>query len=75
MIITSSDNPFHPYPNECQANISIVHTNTIYWAAHLIPGYSAQHIPLNIEPHHSYDIFQSFYVNKFADHHTFEITS
>ncbi|KIJ05455.1 hypothetical protein PAXINDRAFT_93461, partial [Paxillus involutus ATCC 200175] len=44
-----NDNP------RCQANVSIIHTDTIFRAAHLIPVYSAQPIPPNIEPHHSYD--------------------
>ncbi|KIK77437.1 hypothetical protein PAXRUDRAFT_166842, partial [Paxillus rubicundulus Ve08.2h10] len=58
-----------------QPNISILHIDMIYRAAHLIPVYSTHFIPTKIQPHQSYDIFHAFYVNKFADHHTFEITS
>ncbi|KAI5999704.1 hypothetical protein EDD15DRAFT_2160395 [Pisolithus albus] len=55
-------------------NIAIVHTDTIYRAAHLIPVYAAHNVSCrDISPHHSYDNFHSFYVNKYADHHAFEI--
>ncbi|KAI5999626.1 hypothetical protein EDD15DRAFT_2386382 [Pisolithus albus] len=55
-------------------NIAIVHIDTIYRAAHLIPVYSSHNINArDIRPHQSYDVFRLFYVNKYADHHTFEI--
>ena len=55
-------------------NIAIIHIDAIYRAVHLIPIYSAHNInPKDIKPHHSYDVFSSFYVNKFVDHHTFEL--
>ncbi|KAI5998467.1 hypothetical protein EDC04DRAFT_2584686 [Pisolithus marmoratus] len=31
--------------------------------------------PASIKPNESYDKFQFYYVNKFADHHAFEIAS
>ena len=58
-----------------QCGISIVHIDTIYHAAHLIPMYGKHLVPSNLQPHHSYNRFQLFYVNKFADHHIFEIAS
>ncbi|KAI6016684.1 hypothetical protein PISMIDRAFT_120166, partial [Pisolithus microcarpus 441] len=52
----------------------IIHTDTIYCAVHLIPVYAMHNINCrDIKPHHSYNIFHSFYVNKYADHHAFEI--
>ena len=55
-------------------NIAVVHIDTIYRAAHLIPVYSTHRIDSeDFSPHRSYDMFQSFYMNKFADHHAFEI--
>ncbi|KAG1760301.1 hypothetical protein EDD22DRAFT_980688 [Suillus occidentalis] len=42
---------------------------------HLIPVYGPDFIADNIEYFHSYDAFRSFYINKFADHHAFEIAS
>ncbi|KAF9227239.1 hypothetical protein BS17DRAFT_861754 [Gyrodon lividus] len=56
-------------------NFTIIHINTIYHTAHLIPIYSANAISRDIKPHHSYDAFRAFYVNKYADHHAFEIAS
>ncbi|KIK76236.1 hypothetical protein PAXRUDRAFT_170531, partial [Paxillus rubicundulus Ve08.2h10] len=66
----------HPmFNHQCCPAIAILHLHSIYCAAHLIPIYGSQLIPLGIEPHHSYDAFQPFYVNKFADHHAFEVAS
>ena len=55
--------------------LAVIHIDTIYRVAHLIPVYGSRSIPRDIQPHESYDTFRSFYVNKFADHHAFEITS
>ncbi|KAG1843384.1 hypothetical protein DFJ58DRAFT_717807 [Suillus subalutaceus] len=56
-------------------NFAVIHIDTIYRAAHLIPVYGPDFIADNIEYFHSYDAFRSFYINKFADHHAFEIAS
>ncbi|KAG1810404.1 uncharacterized protein HD556DRAFT_1428451 [Suillus plorans] len=53
-------------------DISIIHVNCIFHAAHLIPVYGPDFIP-KISPHNSYDMFHSYYVNRYADHHAFEI--
>ncbi|KIK78445.1 hypothetical protein PAXRUDRAFT_163985 [Paxillus rubicundulus Ve08.2h10] len=55
---------FPGFNSHCQPDISIIH---------LIPVYGTQEISPEIHPHHSYDIFHACYVNKFADHQTFEI--
>ncbi|KAH7917629.1 hypothetical protein BV22DRAFT_1026041 [Leucogyrophana mollusca] len=63
-------------PGHCEdgsRNIAVIHVDTIYRAAHLIPIYGADFIPDSIKYYHSYDAFRAFYVNKFADHHAFEI--
>ncbi|KAL4078065.1 hypothetical protein J3A83DRAFT_4476852 [Scleroderma citrinum] len=57
-----------PTSTNCCAATSVIHVDTIYHAAHLIPVY-------DIKPHHSYDIFMAFYVNKFMDHHAFSLLS
>ncbi|KAI6011092.1 hypothetical protein EDC04DRAFT_2871132 [Pisolithus marmoratus] len=62
----------------CNAqDIAIIHIDTIYCAAQLIPVYASQHgiDPASIKLNESYDKFQFYYVNKFADHHAFEIVS
>ncbi|KAG1876889.1 hypothetical protein C8R48DRAFT_745427 [Suillus tomentosus] len=53
-------------------DVSIIHVDCIFHAAHLIPVYGPDFIP-KISPHNSYDMFDSYYVNRYADHHTFEI--
>ncbi|KAG2055774.1 hypothetical protein BDR06DRAFT_881468 [Suillus hirtellus] len=53
-------------------DVSIIHVNCIFHAAHLIPVYGLDFIP-KISPHNSYDMFDSYYVNRYTDHHAFEI--
>ncbi|KAI6024264.1 hypothetical protein EDC04DRAFT_2724966 [Pisolithus marmoratus] len=61
----------------CCPAVAVIHVDTIYRVAHLIPLYAnATHpIPRNIKPHHSYDVFATFYVNRFIDHHAFSLLS
>ena len=58
-----------------QRGISVIHIDSIYRATHLIPVYGKHVVPSQLRPHHSYDSFKLFYINKFADHHAFEIAS
>ncbi|TDL21906.1 hypothetical protein BD410DRAFT_284313 [Rickenella mellea] len=55
------------------AEVSVIHLDCIVRAAHLEPVYGSHFVPNLLEHHHSLDVFKSFYVNKFADHHCFEI--
>ncbi|KAG1717372.1 uncharacterized protein EDB91DRAFT_1067996, partial [Suillus paluster] len=45
----------------------------IYHAAHLIPIYGAQSVSYDLKYYQSYDMFRAYYVNKYTDHHAFEI--
>jgi len=54
-------------------NISIIHVDSIYHAAHLIPVYGTCFISHDLKFHHSYNFFRFYYVNKYADHHAFKI--
>ncbi|KAG2058792.1 hypothetical protein BDR06DRAFT_980193 [Suillus hirtellus] len=56
-------------------NLSVIHIDTVYRAAHLMPVYGPNFIPHTLKFYHSYDAFRSFYVNRYADHHAFEIAS
>ena len=56
-------------------DLAIVHVDTILRAAHLIPVYESQYIRQSLTMHDTLDIFKKFYVNKFVDYHTFQITS
>jgi hypothetical protein len=55
------------------AEHAIIHIDTIYRAAHLIPMYGTEFLPQELKFYHSYDAFRAYYVNKYADHHAFEI--
>jgi len=55
-------------------HLAIVHIDSIYRAAHLIPVYrTSQYLLRSLTMHQTLDIFKEFYVNKFVDHHAFEI--
>ncbi|KAI6020741.1 hypothetical protein BKA83DRAFT_4464457 [Pisolithus microcarpus] len=61
-------------------SIAVIHVDTIYHTAHLILLYATQpvshtKVPQSIKPHHSYDVFTTFYVNKFINHHAFSLLS
>ena len=53
--------------------VSVIHLDCILRAAHLIGVCSSDFLPKELSFHHSLDAFLSFYVNKFIDHHAFEI--
>ena len=56
--------------------LAVIHIDTIYRAAHLMPVYrTAQFIDCSLRMHNSLDTFSLFYINKFADHNAFEIAS
>ncbi|KIM63519.1 hypothetical protein SCLCIDRAFT_24187 [Scleroderma citrinum Foug A] len=57
-----------------QPNFAVIHVDAIFHATHLIPIFGRELVPPEIKPYHCYDIYHGFYVNKFADHHAFEVT-
>ncbi|OAX33135.1 hypothetical protein K503DRAFT_700903 [Rhizopogon vinicolor AM-OR11-026] len=52
---------------------AVIHLDTIVRAAHLIAVYGRDFLPKHLSPTQSLDIFQAYYVNKYIDHHGFEI--
>jgi hypothetical protein len=52
---------------------SVEHIDTIYRAAHLLPVFGDGALPVDFHFAHSLDAFNSYYVNKYADHHANEI--
>lgn len=52
---------------------SVEHLDVIYRAAHLIPVYGDGNLPPDFHFSYSLDVFDSYYVNKYADHHANEI--
>jgi len=56
--------------------LSIIPLESIIRAAHLIPVYRTNNfISRLLTMHDTLDVFKVFYVNKYVDHHTFEIAS
>jgi hypothetical protein len=52
---------------------SVIHLDTIIRAAHLLPVFKEEFVSRDIFFSDTLDKFQLFYVNKFIDHHAFEI--
>ncbi|KAG1846644.1 hypothetical protein F4604DRAFT_1884139 [Suillus subluteus] len=56
-------------------NLTVIHIETVFHAAHPIPIYSSEYISHSLKFYHSLDSFHLFYVNKYTDHHAFKIAS
>ncbi|KAG1727186.1 uncharacterized protein EDB91DRAFT_1061272 [Suillus paluster] len=52
---------------------SIEHVDTILRSAHLIPVFGSGPLPDGFHFSYSLDVLNSYYVNKYADHHAHEI--
>ena len=50
----------------------VIDVNLIARGAHLLPVYGSSRVSEDLSHHDALDWFQSFFVNKFVDHHTFE---
>ena len=56
--------------------LSVIHLDSVLRAAHLIPAYrTPDFIKQSLTMHDALDEFKMFYINKFVDHHAFEIAS
>ncbi|KIK80717.1 hypothetical protein PAXRUDRAFT_15634 [Paxillus rubicundulus Ve08.2h10] len=56
-------------------NLAVVHIDSIVRGAHLLPIFGTEVVPEHINFHNSLDLYRGFYVNRFVDHHTFELAS
>ncbi|KLO08398.1 hypothetical protein SCHPADRAFT_916959 [Schizopora paradoxa] len=54
-------------------SLEIISVDAIYRAAHLIPIFGSDFIPQSVKYSNSLEHFKKFYVNRFIDHHAFEI--
>lgn len=52
--------------------MSVVHLETIVRSAHLLPIFDKP-LPDDLHFSNTLDLFNAFYVNKYADHHAFDI--
>jgi hypothetical protein len=53
--------------------ISIIHLDTVVRACHLIPVFGPQRVSRDLSFTDTLDTFTHFYVNKYVDHHAFEV--
>ncbi|KAN0093227.1 hypothetical protein V8E55_004011 [Tylopilus felleus] len=53
------------YHKDGSKNLSVIHVDSIVWLAHLLPIFGGERVSSIV----------SFYVNRFADHHAFELAS
>jgi hypothetical protein len=51
----------------------VIHLDYILWVVHLLPICGNKPIPRSISSDNCLDAFVAFYVNKYIDHHVFEI--
>ncbi|KAH9013947.1 hypothetical protein EDB85DRAFT_2076528 [Lactarius pseudohatsudake] len=54
-------------------HLAVVHIDTIFRAVHLLPYFSQEHVRKGFSYTDTLDTYANFYVNKYADHHSFEI--
>jgi hypothetical protein len=52
---------------------SVIHLDSFLRAAHLIPVFGEERVPRELDRTMSLDTFREYYVNKYIDHHAFEI--
>lgn len=55
--------------------VDFIYIDTILRCCHLLPVYGKDMIPDDITDATSLDNFRQYYVNKFADHHSYELLS
>ncbi|OCH86315.1 hypothetical protein OBBRIDRAFT_738242 [Obba rivulosa] len=55
-----------------QPVLQIIHLDSVVRAAHLMPVFMQDPVPLEVEPHNSLYAYASFYINKYINHHAFE---
>ncbi|KAM6489655.1 hypothetical protein JOM56_014891 [Amanita muscaria] len=53
--------------------LEVIHIDAVVRSVHLIPVYGEGFIPLDIKFTNSLDRYDTFYVNRYADHHSHEI--
>jgi len=71
--ITGMWNVTPEYKRNRERLITVIHLDSVLWAAHLIPVFGRQYLPPHFLHTWSLNVFEAFYVNKYADHHANEI--
>ena len=63
----------HPDRTRGRRDKTVIYLDSFLRAAHLIPVYGNQKIPQDFKHSYSLDTFEAYYVNKYIDHHSYEI--
>ncbi|KAH9007713.1 hypothetical protein EDB84DRAFT_1591301 [Lactarius hengduanensis] len=61
------------YNRDQKPHLAVVHIDTIFRAVHLLPYFGQEHVRKGFSYTDTLDTYANFYVNKYADHHSFEI--
>ena len=56
-------------------NLAVIHIDSIVRSTHLLPIFENKRVPPYVNFHNLLDIYHSFYINRFADHHAFQLAS
>ncbi|EIW77696.1 hypothetical protein CONPUDRAFT_108937 [Coniophora puteana RWD-64-598 SS2] len=54
-------------------HLAVIHVDTMVRAAHLVPVYGKDFVSEGLSHYESYDTFDAFYLNRYIDHHAFEL--
>lgn len=57
---------------EKESGMDVIHLGAVIRGVHLLPVFGEDFVPHQHLPEHTLDAFDTFYVNKFADHHSHE---
>lgn len=61
------------FHDDSSKNFTVIHIDSIIHLAHLLPIFGEGQVPSIVNCHNSLDLFCGFYINRFADHHAFEV--
>lgn len=62
-----------PEPTHTRRDKSVLHLDAFLHAAHLIPVFGNQTVPHDFDCRYTLDAFDAYYVNKYIDHHAYEM--
>jgi hypothetical protein len=62
------------YTNPGKPALQVIHVDTISRLSHLLPIFGPSFVPISLHFSETLDSFHSFYISKYVDHNTFDIT-
>ena len=60
---------------DSEKHLAIIPIESIVRNVHLLPIFGAEYVPDHVTHNNSLDLYHSFYVNHFSDHHVFDLLS